>query len=82
MPSQASFHDWDDYVPYDKVLAHEKTTSGVTYYNPVTKKLEGDHWGATKPSDRALAPGEWLVGSGIGGGFVISLDFVVNVDKT
>jgi hypothetical protein len=39
-----------------QVSDHDKKTSGYTYYDPARKKLVGDHWGATVPSSRSLAP--------------------------
>lgn len=53
---EVNYHGWDDYIPFDQVLDHDKTTSGYTYYDAHKKKLVGDHWGATVPSQRALAP--------------------------
>jgi len=53
---EVNYHEWDNYVPYDQVLDHDKTSSGYTYYNPATQHLVGDHWGATAPSDRSLPP--------------------------
>ncbi|MGB1591493.1 MAG: hypothetical protein ACPIOQ_01985 [Promethearchaeia archaeon] len=41
-----------------KAEDQDKTSSGLTYYDPHSHTYVGDHWGATKPSSRALSPGD------------------------